>query len=158
MIKLVLISERNLQPTSNVGDIVDVHDGDVELGPAYDTYDILEVDGFNNAEEFRQVLSSTEPERRTVHKSSAPIGEWSLDEPERKQVWKDGGLWKEIKKLSKHTYCVDSTLKSFLTDPVLSKNDKLTQITSKLNVNFKSMPENSETIITVYEKSKSSGK
>jgi len=59
MAKIVKIAEGTYRPGSNnIGDVVAIHDDNVELGSAYDTFEIVNIEGVT-AEEVREELQKT---------------------------------------------------------------------------------------------------
>lgn len=100
MAKIILIDEKTLREGMAIGDYVDAYDDNVVLGPAYDTYKILQVK--ETAAEVKQAIRAQEPEIKVAYKSRGEKDAWGFDPPEEKLLWKDGDDWKVIEKRPKY--------------------------------------------------------
>jgi hypothetical protein len=103
MAKLVLIDNGTyVNGVNNVGDLVSVHNDDVELsGPGYATFKIVSIDG--TADNVLKNLASILPKVEIVYKSDTEAGKWTFDRPTEKKVWNDNGIWRDIKVEPKYT-------------------------------------------------------
>ena len=95
MAKIVCVAEGHVRVgISEVGDIISIHDDNVELtGGGYANVTVYSFPGLT-ADEARRSLQSIQPEEATAFCTQAGVGEWSLDSPEEKRVWKNKeGKW-----------------------------------------------------------------
>jgi hypothetical protein len=100
MPKIVLTTDKlSLPATAKPGEIISVHDDDVELtGAGYENMEILQVNGVTLVE-LRAVLDGLRPEQKTATRISA-MGKWCF--VEEKQVWKNGEVWCDVKTQPKY--------------------------------------------------------
>ena len=95
MAKIVLIKN----PTSDyehVGDVIAIHDSKDVLGPSYDSFQIVEIEG--TAEEVRKEIAKSIPERKMAYRSRANKNEWTFIPPEEKLLWNNNGEWEELER------------------------------------------------------------
>ena len=64
MAKIILISRELKRPNNSIGDIVDIYDDDVELGPSYDLFTIKMVPG--TAANVAAMLEAKRPQVKEV--------------------------------------------------------------------------------------------
>ena len=90
MAKIVCIAEGTVREgICEVGDVVSIHDDNVELtGSGYTNFTIIEMPGLT-ATQVRESFNKIQPEEAEAYRSEAAADEWTLDRPEEKQVWKD---------------------------------------------------------------------
>ena len=94
MAKIVLIKN----PTSDqehIGDIIAVHDDKDVLGPAYASFQIVEVAG--TVAEVKKAIKESIPVRKVAYKSASK-NQWTFAPPEEKLVWDNNGEWEELAK------------------------------------------------------------
>ena len=92
MAQLLLIGEKSLSTKDNrqIGDVVGVFDDThVFSKTELDVFNVVQIAG---SREMVQEVSAPEVREATRAKST----EWTIDEPERTEVWKDGGDYKKI--------------------------------------------------------------
>jgi hypothetical protein len=146
MASIVCIAEGTYREgLNNIGDIVSIHDGDVALtGSAYDAFKIIQVDGVT-AEELQTKFGSLQPEQATAFKADTEAGIWGLKRPEEKQVWNDGGVWKELATRPKYGINLSMVDAKATTDLMDSEKTALTKtmtLESLAVVNLKTIAEN----------------
>jgi len=93
MAKIVLVKN----PTSdqeNVGDILEIHDEKTELGPSYENFQIVEIEG--DVKEIRKAIRDAVPKIGTIFKSKASKNKWTFEHPQEKTVWENNGEWEEL--------------------------------------------------------------
>ena len=151
MAKIVCIAEGTVRPgICEIGDIVSIHDDDVELtGGGYDSFTIIAMPGLT-AVQVRESLAKLQPEGGTAFKAEAVAGEWSLDRPEEKEVWKDpaDAKWKFLEAPPKYSMTladVTEEAKASLADAGVSAAARLLTIESqakeKISLDAKNMVE-----------------
>ena len=94
MAQVVMISAELKRKNNEVGDIVDIYDGTVELGPAYDLFTIKMVPG--TAKEVWALLEARKPEVKEI---------------DAEDVWFDAEdkSWKKLKAPPKHDFNFSGT-------------------------------------------------
>lgn len=92
MPQIVLIDIGSKRPENELGDIVEIQDDNVRLGPAYDVFKVLVVSSMTTTE-VKTILHSKIPELQLVYKTAEIADVWTFVEAERKFVWKDGTSW-----------------------------------------------------------------
>jgi len=93
MAQLLLITEKSLSAKDNrqVGDVVGIYDDRHVFSKAeQDMFEVVKVSGSRET-----LQSAASPEVREA--TRAQTTDWTLDEPERAEVWKDGNDYKQIK-------------------------------------------------------------
>lgn len=109
MAKIVLISDGTKHDNNNIGDIVAIHDDDVELGLSYNSFKIVELSG--TAEQVRVELEKKIPEISII------------DEKEYYTNSKDELI--EVKEKPKYSLRIEQT----------TKDETLTTLSSKTTAN-----------------------
>ncbi len=103
---LILINETSAKVGyTSPGDFVDCVDGEVRQSEAYD---IIEIP--YPAEEVKAVLFSKIPARRVALRHKTPENTWTFDEPERREVWNDSGIWKEVVERKHYPLNIDKSV------------------------------------------------
>ena len=108
-----------------VGDVVSIHDDNVELaGPGYTNAKVISVSGVT-ALEVRKILNAKIPEVKTARR--LPVaGKWCFMED--KQVWKDAsGKWCDL--INRPKYAL--SLKNLAEDDITVLADKSADISTK---------------------------
>ena len=112
--KLVLISDKSYREgVNNIGDIVSWHDSDVELGPAYSSFEIVTVKDVSVAD-FIAKANLVLPEVKTASRLNAPQNEWTIEEPEQVSVFSDNGEWRVVETRKKYPLRLDLSKKESL--------------------------------------------
>ena len=96
--KIVLVAPPTAQGSRQINDYVADHDDSVELGPAYDSFTVVEIATMLRSD-FRALIESLVPETGRVIKSTAPANTWALDTGnliEERLAWNDNGTWKFV--------------------------------------------------------------
>jgi len=143
MAQIVMIGEGTLRVGLNdIGDVVAIHDDDVELGPAYSTFQVLVVPG--TAKEVSALINSQMPEIKLVFRSMAGAGEWTDQRPEEKEVWSDNGTWREIAKrpTCQANIAVKEELANALADTALAGSSKLSLVRAAVTSNVATSKDN----------------
>ena len=104
MAKLVLI--KNPSEFENKGDIIAIHDSKDVLGPAYDSFQIVEIEG--DAKDIRKAIKESTPEIRAIYMSTASKNQWTFEPPKEKFVWDNNGEWEELAR-SKNLARIENT-------------------------------------------------
>lgn len=128
MAQIVLIAAGTYRVGVNeIDDVVEVQEDNVKLGPAYDTFQILNVVSVT-AQEVKDVFNAKLPKTEMVYRTTEPLNLWSFTEFERKFVWKDGLSWFDLAKRPKHPVSLILTAqdKLDLADSGVTKPTKLT--------------------------------
>lgn len=88
MAQIVCIDTGTVRPGSEIGDVVAIHDDDVELsGSGYANLEIIRVAGMT-APQVRSIFGDLLPEIQEAYLSKV-ADEWTFDKPEEKFVWKN---------------------------------------------------------------------
>ena len=126
MAKIVCIDKETAKEgICDVGDIVSIHDDNVDLsGPGYSNVKIVSVSGVT-ALDVRKFLNAKIPQVKTAHR--LPVtGKWCF--MEEKQVWKDAsGKWYDLVNRPKYAL----SLKNLTTDDINNLSSKSISLTSK---------------------------
>lgn len=113
MAQIVTIADGTKRDINNLGDIVEIQDDHVKLGPAYRTFKVIEVPGVT-ATELRAKLQAQVPkiESRSID------GKELTEESETKEMWLDGEVWKLVENSPKYqlNMPVDATKEAQLLD------------------------------------------
>jgi hypothetical protein len=79
-----------------IGDVVEIQDDNVELsGPGYANHKIIQVKGMTE-KEVQDKLQSLMPIYERAYRSKTAANTWGFDQPEGKEVWKDGEIWRDL--------------------------------------------------------------
>ena len=152
MAKIVCIAAGTVRSGINeTGDIVSIHDDDVELtGGGYDSFTIHTIPGVT-AIQVRERLASIQPEQAVAFEISP--GEWSFtkstEDDEEKRVWKDAaGKWYFLEDAPKYSVTMTDLTgeaKTSLEDDKISAVTRLSTIESgakeKISLDEKNMVE-----------------
>ena len=143
MAQIVLIDTGTYREGLNsIGDIVSIHEDDVLLGPSYAGFKVLAVPG--TAQEVVDLINSKIPETKRVFRSKVGAGEWSDERPEEKEVWNDGGTWREVAARPKYQVNIALTkeLESAVADQALADTSKLSFLGTVASSNIATAPAN----------------
>jgi len=128
-----------------IGDVVEIQDDNVELsGPGYANHKIIQVKGMTE-KEVSDKLQSLMPEYTDAYKSKTPSDKWGFDRPERKEVWKDGEIWRDLAIRPKYPINLANlgdTDIADLSDEMGSVSSKAVTLELKAVVNLKEIAEN----------------
>lgn len=158
MAQIVMIGDGTLKSgLSYLGDVVDIYDDNVILGPAYSTFRVLTVPG--TAKDVRTLINSKIPEIKTVFKSKAGAGEWTDVPPEEAEAWNDNGTWRKVERRPTHqiNIAVTEELENAVADQMLSAEGKLSLIGAAATANIMVIPENRQAI-TIIERAEEAAK
>lgn len=112
--RIVMIDTGTFQQGVNeLGDIIDIVDGDVPLGPACDTMEVVPV-------------QLAKQEIKAILKAKVP----PIKEVDGKFYWDSDGSWREIKKPPKHLF----SLKKLSTKEIEDLNDNSVSELNKKNI------------------------
>lgn len=153
MAQIVRIAAGTYRPGINsLGDIVEVQEDNVVLGPAYASFDVTHVPG--TKEEVESVIRSVLPQIKRVFKSKAGANEWTDECPEEKEVWNDNGTWRGIEKHPKYqlNLLLTNDVKASLTNPATQKEERDFLLQNGSMSNVKAKPENQTAIAIVTAK------
>ena len=144
MAQIVRIGEGWVRDNCKVGDIVAIHDDNVELsGAGYENAEITKIPGVS-AEEVRAKLNALTPKRAMAFKASTTA--WSFTPPEEKEVWQDAdGKWKFLSDPPKYVMNLlpDKTQETQLADTKTSTSTRLAVLESAMQDNISTNEENS---------------
>lgn len=94
MAKIVCIDTRTLRTNCEIGDVVSVHDDDVELGgKGYENFKIINIVGLN-AEQIKQIFHTKTPEVRDVYKPIKKPAKWTFIKPDATDIDQEKIAWK----------------------------------------------------------------
>lgn len=149
MAKIVLIAQGTVRPgVCAIGDIVSIHDDDVALGSAYNTFTVLSFPGLTG-KQIQESFTKFQPEQSRAYKTKAETDRWSLEIPEDKQVWKNkDGLWMFLETPPKYSFTLSSlsaTAKTELEDDKVDTSVRLStlesQVKEKISLDAKNLVE-----------------
>jgi len=144
MSKIVTIDILTKRDNNNIGDIVEIHEDDVDLsGPGYAGFKIIETALSKN--EIEQKLNNLLPQKAMAFRSAAPTNEWSVLIPEEKRVWKNtDGKWYFEEDPPKYNInlLLDQTDINILQNTTLSIPERLVIFDNKAKKNIAENPNN----------------
>lgn len=115
---------------NNIGDVVAIHDDDVELtGGGYDGFKIIKVEGMT-AKQVQDKLNKNRVETK---------------EEKEKRYWLKDKDWYEIKKSPKYSFCIDVLTKTDLTSLTNKESTDKDTVFSKLKDKISLETTNNET-------------
>lgn len=144
MAQIVLIAEGTVREgLAFVGDIVSVHDDDVELtGKGYEGFTIVKVPG--KAQEILDRLQADAPVQKVAYKAMSDKDTFSFKKPEEATVWDDHGIWRKVENRPKYqlNLVADVELSNQLADEVLTSESKTSLLAAKIVYNVATKEEN----------------
>lgn len=149
MAKIVLIAQGAVRPgVCEIGDIVSIHDDDVTLGSAYNTFTVLSFPGLTG-KQIQESFTKFQPEQSRAYKTKAETDKWSLEIPEDKRVWKNqDGLWMFLETPPKYSFTLSSLsaiAKTELEDDKVDTSVRLatleSQVKEKISLDAKNLVE-----------------
>jgi len=144
MAQIVLIAEGTVRKgLAEIGDIVSVHDDDVELtGKGYEGFTIVKVPG--TAKEILDRFQVDAPEQKVAYKAMSAKDTFSFAKPEEATVWDDKGIWRKVENRPKYALnlVADVELSNQLADEVLTKESKTSLLAAKIVYNVAAKEEN----------------
>lgn len=99
MAKIVLI--KTAIERSFVGDITAIHESNVELGPAYDLFDVISIPEYTGTQ-VSNLIDSQKKTVRMIYRTTVAANEWSNIEPESERAWNDNGTWRFARRKPKY--------------------------------------------------------
>jgi hypothetical protein len=146
MAQIVCIDTGTVRPgLAAKGDVVSIHDDNVGLsGSQYDVFKIIQVKGMTS-KEVQDKLQSLEPEQAVAFKSKNITDTWGFAETEKKQVWKDGDIWRDLATRPKYSINLASlgdTDIADLADEMGSVSSKAVTLELKAVINLKEIEAN----------------
>ena len=149
MAKIILIAQGTVRPgICEIGDIVSIHDDDVELGSAYNTFTVLSFPGLAEKQTLES-FTKLKPEQSKAYKTKAESDKWSLEIPQEKQVWKNkDGLWMFLEMKPKYDFSLSSLstgAKTELEDDKVDTSVRLltleSQVKEKISLDVRNLTE-----------------
>ena len=131
MAQVVLIDKDTVREGQEIGDIVSIHDDDVELtGTGYQGFKIIRVKGYT-AEQLKKIIGVKVPKRDTAFNLSVG-GKWTRERPQEKEVWQNpkDDKWYWLEKRPKFQL----TAKELTSDDEKTLESKLTSSETKLAI------------------------
>ena len=126
MARIVCIANGTKRDSNNLGDVVSIHDDDVELGPSYNAFKIIEVPEIS-ADEVRAKLQAQMPKVELRPVDGKELSEGS----ETKEMWLDGEKWRLVEDSPK--YPMNLTLSKVEEDKLLdSKEGRIPLLETKV--------------------------
>lgn len=116
MAQIVSIDTGTKRNNNEIGDIVAVHEDDVDLGGGgYSTFKIIQVKGITLSE-LSIAINLKIPKQQPVYRM--PVADtWSPTPPEEKTVWKDtNGKWQFLEKQPKYALTIKDMTAQDITD------------------------------------------
>lgn len=145
--KIVCISDKTfIEGLNNIGDIVSIHDDDVELsGEAYAAFKVIEIPGIKSID-IQTKLNMLIPPIQIAYKSIAVKDTWCLAPPDQQEVWDDDGIWKVLNIKPKYQANIGTLTPSdeFILSSDLNTTyaNKLAIIELKTSINLKAITDN----------------
>lgn len=131
MAKIIMIDTGTKRNNNNIGDIVAIHDDDVELNDSYNTFKIVEISG--TAQEIKNELNTKIPEIVEANEIKEVDGK---DVTVRTRYYNDGQRNIEITETPKYSLNILNTAKS----------ETLFSLSSKTTSNLKSLNKDNLTV------------
>lgn len=153
MAKIVCVGEGTVRDGCAVDDIVAVHDDDVVLdGAGYSGFKIYDFPGLKAAD-VQAKMAAKIPETSKAFRVLST--EWSLDQPEEKEVWKDStGNWCDLINRPKYGLTLSAITdiqKASIED---SKSDEIVRLLIFESVLTEKIHLDSDNLVTVAELNK----